>query len=49
MSKVKIIDRKSERSIMYEREMLSRLKNPYDIINYNYNYNSIIMKFNLKI
>ena len=31
MSKVKIIDRKSERSIMYERELLSKLKNPYKI------------------
>ena len=28
MSKVKIIDRKSERSIIYERELLSQLKNP---------------------
>ena len=28
MSKVKIIDRKSERSIMYERELLSKLKHP---------------------
>jgi len=28
MSKVKIIDRKSERSIMYERELLARLKHP---------------------
>ena len=28
MSKVKIIDRKSERSIMYERELLAKLKNP---------------------
>jgi len=40
MSKVKIIDRKSERSIMYEREMLSKLKNPYvkNIKNYNFRF-----------
>jgi hypothetical protein len=30
MSKVKIIDRKSEKSIIYERELLSRLKHPYN-------------------
>jgi serine/threonine protein kinase len=28
MSKVKIIDRKSEKSITYERELLSKLKYP---------------------
>jgi len=28
MSKARVIDRKSESSIMYEREMLSKLKNP---------------------
>ncbi len=29
MSKAKIIDKKSEKSIKYERELLSRLKNPF--------------------
>jgi serine/threonine protein kinase len=28
MSKAKIVDRKSERSIMYERELLEKLKHP---------------------
>jgi serine/threonine protein kinase len=28
MSKVKIIDRKSEKSILYERDLLSKLKHP---------------------
>ena len=28
MSKVKIIDRKSEKSIIYEKDLLSKLKNP---------------------
>jgi serine/threonine protein kinase len=32
MSKVRIIDRKSEKSITYERELLSKLKHPYAII-----------------
>ena len=34
MSKVKIIDRKSEKSIKGEREFLSKLHHPYDIISY---------------
>jgi hypothetical protein len=29
MSKSKIVDRRSERSIKYERDLLSRLKNEY--------------------
>ncbi len=29
MSKAKIIDKKSEKSIKYERELLSRLKHPF--------------------
>ena len=32
MSKVKIIDRKSEKSIKTEREILSKLHHPYDFI-----------------
>ena len=32
MSKVKIIDRKSEKSIKTEREILSKLHHPYDIL-----------------
>jgi protein kinase A len=35
MSKVKVIDRKSERSIIYERDLLSRLKHPF-IVNMIY-------------
>ena len=35
MSKVKIIDKKSEKSIKYERELLSHLKNPF-IVNMSY-------------
>lgn len=35
MSKAKIIDRKSERSILYERELLSKLKNQF-IVNMIY-------------
>lgn len=30
MSKVKIIDRRSEKSIISERDLLSKLKHPYD-------------------
>ena len=33
MSKVKIIDRKSEKSIMYERDLLTKLKSKYLIYN----------------
>jgi len=29
MSKAKIIDKKSEKSIKYEKELLSKLKHPY--------------------
>jgi serine/threonine protein kinase len=32
MAKVKIIDRKSEKSIISEREILAKLKHPYDFI-----------------
>jgi serine/threonine protein kinase len=35
MSKVKIIDKKSEKSIKYERELLSYLKHPF-IVNMHY-------------
>lgn len=35
MSKAKIIDKKSEKSIKYERELLSRLKHPF-IVNMQY-------------
>ena len=35
MSKVKIIDRKSEKSIIYERDLLSKLKHPF-IVNMIY-------------
>ena len=35
MSKVKIIDKKSEKSVKYERELLSHLKHPF-IVNMNY-------------
>ena len=35
MSKAKIIDKKSELSIKYERDLLSRIKHPF-IINMNY-------------
>ena len=35
MSKVKVIDKKSEKSIKYERELLSRLKHPF-IVNMYY-------------
>ncbi len=35
MSKVKIIDRKSEKSILYERDLLSKLKHPF-IVNMIY-------------
>jgi serine/threonine protein kinase len=35
MSKAKIIDKKSEKSIKYERELLSRLKHPF-IVNMKY-------------
>jgi protein kinase A len=35
MSKTKIIDKKSEKSIKYERELLSRLKHPF-IVNMQY-------------
>ena len=35
MSKLKIIDKKSEKSIKYERELLSHLKHPF-IINMYY-------------
>ena len=35
MSKVKVIDKKSEKSIKYERELLSHLKNPF-IVNMYY-------------
>lgn len=35
MTKVKVIDKKSERAIKYERELLSRLKNPF-IVNLYY-------------
>jgi hypothetical protein len=33
MSKVKIIDRRSEKSINAERDILSKLKHPYKIFN----------------
>ena len=41
MSKAKIIDKKSENSIKYERELLSKINHPYffvilNIINYKY-------------
>ena len=29
MSKAKIVDKKSEKSVRYERELLSRIKHPY--------------------
>lgn len=35
MAKAKIIDKKSEKSIKYERELLSRLKHPF-IVNMQY-------------
>jgi serine/threonine protein kinase len=35
MSKAKVIDKKSERSIRYERELLSRIRHPF-IINMHY-------------
>ena len=37
MSKVKIIDKRSEKSIKYERELLSRLKHPF-IVNMYYSF-----------
>jgi len=35
MSKAKIVDKKSEKSVRYERELLSRIKHPF-IINMQY-------------
>ena len=37
MQKVKVIDKKSENSIKYERELLSRLKHPF-IVNMYYSF-----------
>jgi serine/threonine protein kinase len=37
MSKVKIIDKKSEKSIKYERELLTKLKHPY-ILKINFSF-----------
>jgi hypothetical protein len=33
MSKAKIIDKKSEKSIKYERDLLAKIKHPYDFLN----------------
>ena len=32
MSKVKIIDKKSEKTILFERQLLSRIRNPFIVI-----------------
>jgi serine/threonine protein kinase len=40
MSKPKIIDKKSERSIKYEKELLSKINHPYILIEY---FNSLII------
>ena len=37
MSKVKIIDKKSEKSVLFERQLLSRLRNPF-IVNLIYSF-----------
>lgn len=37
MQKVKVIDKRSEKSIKYERELLSRLKHPF-IVNMYYSF-----------
>jgi serine/threonine protein kinase len=37
MKKVKVIDKRSEKSIKYERELLSRLKHPF-IVNMYYSF-----------
>lgn len=37
MQKVKVIDKRSEKSIKYERELLTRLKNPF-IVNMYYSF-----------
>jgi serine/threonine protein kinase len=39
MSKAKIIDKKSEKSIKYERELLSKIRHPYD---YNNKFSFIV-------
>ena len=37
MSKAKVIDKKSEKSIKYERDLLSKLKHPF-IVNMHYSF-----------
>ena len=37
MKKVKVIDKRSEKSVKYERELLSRLKHPF-IVNMYYSF-----------
>jgi serine/threonine protein kinase len=43
MSKAKIIDKKSEKSVIYEKELLRQLKHPYFL--YYYKYNKFIFRF----
>ncbi len=37
MSKVKVLDKKSERSIKYEKHLLSNIRHPF-LINMNYSF-----------
>lgn len=49
MQKVKVIDKRSEKSIKYERELLTRLKNPF-IVNMYYSfqdYNNLYLVMDL--
>jgi serum/glucocorticoid-regulated kinase 2 len=49
MAKVKIIDKKSERSIKYEKELLMKLKHPF-IVNMHYafqDYNNLYIVMDL--